>query len=99
MLDLCNGACQAVVVVSYCDCDQQARALDLAHMRYPDVLVGLEGAHDLPAAADDAYMTINTTKEQAVGSRTDARYFVSLEKGAGLVIVGKLDLGDIEEVE
>lgn len=85
--------------ISYCNGDQQARALDLAHVRYSDVLVGLESAHDLPARADDAYISVNTSQEQAVGSATDARYFVPLEKGAGFVVVGKLDLADIEEVE
>lgn len=61
--------------------------------------MGLEGAHDLPAGTHDAYMAVDATQEQAVGSGTDTRYLVALEKGAGIVVVGKLDLVDIEEVE
>lgn len=32
-------------------------------MRYPDILVGLESAHDLPAGAHDAHIAVNATQE------------------------------------
>lgn len=61
-------------------------------------LVSLEAPQDLPARADDAYVTVIATEEQAIGAGADAGDLVVLEEGACLV-VAELDLADLEEVE
>lgn len=61
--------------------------------------MSLEAADDPPAGTDDAHMTVRTTKEEAVGAGADARYLVAVEEGARFVVVGELDLADIEEVK
>lgn len=83
----------------YPNCDQQARPLDLAHVRDADILVCLEAADDPPAGADDAHMAVRAAEEEAVGAGADAGDLVAVEEGARLVVVGELDLADIEEVE
>lgn len=85
--------------VSYPNRDQQARPLDLAHVRDADILVCLEAADDPPAGAHDAHMAVRAAEEEAVGAGADAGDLVAVEEGARLVVVGELDLDDIEEVE
>lgn len=86
-------------LISYCDCDQQARPLHLAHVRDANILVRLEAADDPPAGAYDAHMAIDAAEEEAVGAGEDAGYLVAFEEGARFVVIGELDLADIEEVE
>lgn len=83
----------------YPDCDQQARPLDLAHVRDADIVVSLEAADDAPAGADDAHVAVGAAEEEAIGAGADAGDLVAVEEGARLVVVGELDLADIEEVE
>lgn len=83
----------------YPNCDQQARSLDLAHVRDADILVCLEAADDPPAGAHDAHMAVRAAEEEAVGAGADAGDLVAVEEGARLVVVGELNLADIEEVE
>lgn len=85
--------------ISYPNRDQQARPLDLAHVRDADILVCLEAADDPPAGAHDAHMAVRAAEEEAVGAGADAGDFVAVEKGARLVVFGELDLADVEEVE
>lgn len=80
------------------DRDQQARPLDLAHVRDPAALVRLEAPHHLPALPHNVDDPIARSKEQAVGTRAHARYVVALEELPS-VIVGGGDLGDFEEVK
>ena len=84
---------------TYPNCYQQARPLDLAHVRDADTLMSLEAADDAPARAHDAHMAVRTAKEEAVGAGADAGYLVAVEEGARLVVVGELDLADVEEVK
>lgn len=84
---------------SYSNRDQQARPLDLAHVRDADILVCLEAADDPPAGAHDAHMAVRAAEEEAVGAGADAGDLVAVEEGARLVVFGELDLADIEEVE
>lgn len=85
--------------MSYPNSDQQARPLDLAHVRDADALVRLEAADDPPAWAHDAHMAVGAAEEEAVGAGADAGDLVAVEEGARLVVVGELDLADVEEVE
>lgn len=85
--------------ISYPNCDQQARPLDLAHVRDADILVCLEAADDPPAGAHDAHMAVRAAEKEAVGAGADAGDLVAVEEGARLVVFGELDLADIEEVE
>lgn len=86
------------VASTHRDCDQQARALDLAHVRYPPRVVRLEPLDHLPALAHDADHAILRTEEQAVGARAYARDVAALEELLCLLI-GEGDLGDFEEVK
>lgn len=83
---------------THSDSNQQARALDLAHVRDAADIVGTEAAHDLPAGADDAHVTVEAAEKEAVGARAHARGLVTLEEGSRLV-VAELDLCNVEEVE
>lgn len=87
------------IYISYPNRYQQARPLDLAHVRDADALVRLEAADDPPAWAHDAHMAVGAAEEEAVGAGADAGYLVAVEEGARLVVVGELDLADVEEVE
>lgn len=59
----------------------------------------LEAADDPPAGTYDAHMAVGAPEEEAIGARANAGYLVAIEEGACLVVVGELDLADIEEVE
>lgn len=87
------------VYISYPNRNQQARPLDLAHVRDADALVRLEAADDPPAGPHDAHMAVGAAEEEAVGAGADAGDLVAVEEGARLVVVGELDLADVEEVE
>lgn len=87
------------IYISYPNRNQQACPLDLAHVRDADALVRLEAADDPPAGAHDADMAVRTAEEEAVGAGADAGDLVAVEEGARLVVVGELDLADVEEVE
>jgi hypothetical protein len=58
----------------------------------------LETPDHFPAPADNAYVSIVATEEQALRARAHAGYLVILEDRSRLV-VAELDLADIEEVE
>jgi hypothetical protein len=85
-------------VSTYGNSDQQARPLDLAHMRDGPGVMGLETPDNLPARADDADVAIVGAQKEAVGTRAHGRDLVALEEELRLV-VGELNLRDIEEVE
>ena len=85
--------------MSYPNRDKQARPLDLAHVRDADALVRLAAADDPPAGPHDAHMAVGAAEEEAVGAGADAGDLVAVEEGARLVVVGELDLADVEEVE
>lgn len=87
------------IYMSYTNRNQQARPLDLAHVRDADALVRLEAADDPPAGPHDAHMAVGAAEEEAVGAGADAGDLVAVEEGARLVVVGELDLADVEEVE
>lgn len=78
------------------DADEQASALDLAHMLDLGI-VRLEAPQDLPGLADDANRSVPRSEEQAVGARADARDIAAL-KDLFRIVVGS-DLGDFEEVK
>lgn len=81
------------------DSDEQAGAVKLAHVGDAHIVVGGEAADNLPAGAEDADVAVGGADEEAVGAGAGAGNLVGLEAGAGLVVVGQLDLADIEEVK
>jgi len=83
---------------TYGNGDQQARALDLAHVGNGAAIVGLKGAHNLPASADDAHVAVIAAEEEAIGAGADARDVVALEEAAR-VVVGEAHGADVEEIE
>jgi hypothetical protein len=91
-------SCSRVRVQTYGDSDEQRGAVDLAHVCDGTGLVSLESAHHLPARADDADVSISATEKEVFRPGADARYSITLEESARLV-VRDLDLGSFEEVK
>lgn len=61
-------------------------------------VVCLESSQDFKGRRDDSDAAIVASKEQALRTRADAAYFVTVEERFALV-VGRLDLADLEEIE
>jgi hypothetical protein len=65
---------------------------------YPAAVVRLEATNDLPARRNNTDVTIIASEEQAIRPRTDTRYLVAFDE-VPRVVIGQLDLVDLEEVE
>lgn len=94
------------------DGHEQRSALDLLHVSNGAGFVGLELAHNLEGARDDAHGTILAAQEDIVGAGRNAGDFGLLQRGQGGEHEGgervgyieqrgvrELDLGDVEELE
>ena len=82
----------------YRDGDQQARAVDLAHVRDRSGRMRLEPSGDLPALPDNANPSIVGAEEQTVRACAQAGDLIALEE-LSCFVVGERDLRHVEEVE
>jgi hypothetical protein len=60
--------------------------------------VCLESSQDFEGRGNDSYGAIMAPKEEVLGTRADAAYFITVEEGFAF-IVGRFDLTDLEEIE